>query len=104
MSRRDSPTYAAWCAMKRRCYNRNHDAYRYYGARGVTVCERWRVSFDFFLQDVGEKPAGKTLDRFPNADGNYEPEDGRVEVFAAVEGRKAPSIDEGVVICWLCSA
>lgn len=43
-----------------------------YGGRGVTVVPRW-FDFDNFLKDMGERPEGKTLDRYPNKDGNYEP-------------------------------
>ncbi|HZO14115.1 MAG TPA: hypothetical protein VFB62_12675 [Polyangiaceae bacterium] len=58
--------------MIQRCTNPNQQAFTRYGARGITVCERWR-SFENFVADMGERPAGKTLDRFPNRDGNYEP-------------------------------
>ena len=66
-----TPTYASWLAMKARCKPRHH-AYRNYGARGISVCERWQ-SFENFLVDMGERPVGTTLDRFPDKDGDYEP-------------------------------
>lgn len=64
-------TYHSWEGMKQRCLNPNSTRYSTYGAVGVTVCERW---FDFknFLEDMGERPEGKTLDRI-NPYGNYEP-------------------------------
>jgi len=57
--------------MRTRCTNPNDVGYCWYGARGITVCERWR-HFANFLADMGERPPGKTLDRI-NHDGNYEP-------------------------------
>jgi hypothetical protein len=59
-------------AMVARCTNANHVKFPRYGGRGITVCERWR-SFESFLADMGERPEGTTIDRFPNRDGNYEP-------------------------------
>lgn len=59
--------------MKTRCTNSRVKAYARYGGRGIRVCEAWLDSFEAFLRDVGERPAGKTLDRYPNPDGNYEP-------------------------------
>lgn len=67
-----TPTYASWEAMKTRCTNPNSDTFADYGGRGVTICERW-LDFANFLADMGERPAGKTLDRWPNPAGNYEP-------------------------------
>lgn len=61
--RNKTPTYASWVAMKDRCYRKNHVAYEDYGGRGISVCERWRNSFDAFLADMGERPAKTTLDR-----------------------------------------
>jgi hypothetical protein len=49
---------------------KRHDS-SYYAGRGITICERWQ-SFDYFLADMGEGPAGSTLERIDNA-GNYEP-------------------------------
>ena len=59
-------------AMLARCYNPKHPSYVYYGAVGVVVCARWHV-FENFLADMGERPAGTSIDRFPNYAGNYEP-------------------------------
>lgn len=56
-------TYRAWALMKERCSNKNVDSYQYYGARGITVCKRWRHSFINFLHDMGEKPPLTSLDR-----------------------------------------
>jgi hypothetical protein len=67
-----SPEYAAWRAMRERCNNPSHPAYRNYGGRGITVCNRW-LTFENFLVEMGLRPEGKSLDRYPNNDGNYEP-------------------------------
>jgi len=64
-------TYLAWNSMLYRCLNRNSDSYDRYGGRGIGVCERW-MTFANFLADMGEAPAGMSLDRINN-DGNYEP-------------------------------
>jgi hypothetical protein len=71
-----SPTYRTWKSMLSRCTNPNATAFPRYGGRGVAVCARWEV-FENFLADMGERPAGTTLDRFPNRAGNYEPDNCR---------------------------
>lgn len=71
-SRREySPTYHSWQSMLARCRFTSRDPSKKYAGRGITVCERWR-SFDNFLADMGERPAGTTLDRI-NPNGHYEP-------------------------------
>lgn len=67
-----SPTYSSWTAMIARCTRPSQPGYKNYGGRGITVCQRWRA-FDNFLADMGERPDGMTLDRFPDNNGNYEP-------------------------------
>lgn len=65
--------FRIWEGMKARCSNPRHAFYRYYGGRGITVCDRWLCSFDNFLSDMGPRPSRDyTLDRINN-DGDYEP-------------------------------
>lgn len=66
-----SPTYISWQKMRQRCCDPKHPSYAKYGAKGVTVCERW-MTFENFLADMGERPAGHTLDR-KESDKGYEP-------------------------------
>lgn len=63
-------TYNSWRNMIQRCYNRDAPNYSNYGGRGITVISRWRESYENFLEDMGPRPAGKTLGR-KNKDGNY---------------------------------
>lgn len=73
-----SPEYIAWQAMIRRCTDPSHDHYARYGGAGVTVCDRWLHSFENFLADMGHKPTPKhTIDRFPNGNGHYRPDNCR---------------------------
>ena len=64
--------YTVWQNMINRCYNPKVKEYRFYGARGITVCRKWRESFSEFLADVGEAPPNTQLDRENNNRG-YEP-------------------------------
>jgi hypothetical protein len=67
-----SSEYIAWSHILQRCENKKNKAYKNYGARGISVCERWH-KFENFLADMGLKPSSKhSLDRINN-DGNYEP-------------------------------
>jgi hypothetical protein len=63
--------YKIWQGMHQRCGNPNDKNYPDYGARGISVCERWS-EFEFFYEDMGQRPVGLSIDR-KNNDGNYEP-------------------------------
>lgn len=65
------PTYHSWMAMRRRCYEPAFFGFQNYGGRGITVCDRWRSSYQAFKDDMGTKPVGMSLDRI-NLNGNYE--------------------------------
>lgn len=68
----NSKTYGIWEEMIQRCTNSKNRAYKWYGNRGILVCERWR-KFENFLEDMGFCPTGYSIERVNN-DGNYEPE------------------------------
>lgn len=66
--------------MKTRCSNANEPGWHLYGGRGIRVCDRWlkgdgiRSGFECFLADMGPRPSDDhSIDRFPDNDGNYEP-------------------------------
>ncbi len=73
-------TYSTWKAMRQRCNNSESSAYKYYGARGIKICDRWQdedSGYTNFLQDMGEKPSKQhSLDRI-DVNGNYCPENCR---------------------------
>lgn len=67
------PLFFTWRGMIARCYNPKHKAYKWYGARGIGVCDRWRTSCADFVKDMGPKPTRRhSIDRINN-DGDYEP-------------------------------
>jgi hypothetical protein len=64
--------YQTWSDMKTRCYNPKFKGYKNWGGRGIKVCDRWLESFINFLEDMGDKPSGYSIDRI-DVNGNYEP-------------------------------
>ena len=71
--KKDCTEYGIYNNMIQRCTNPNSNSWRYYGARGIFVCDRWQESFDNFLDDMGRRPsAAYSIDRINN-DGDYEP-------------------------------
>ncbi len=68
---RRTGTHHSWNWMMSRCFDSWNASYENYGGRGITVCERW-LTFANFLEDMGARPDGMTLDRI-DGDGNYEP-------------------------------
>src|SRR5581483_2074162 len=92
-----------WAVMIRRCYDPRHDAFRYYGAEGITVCESWRRSFEQFLQDVGPRPDGMTLDRVDPSRG-YEPGNVRWATHSQqMQHRRLPANSIPTCICGTCA-
>lgn len=63
-----SSTYVCWQNMRRRCYDKNNVAYERYGELDIGVCDKWQ-QFEGFLEDMGEKPDGLTLERIDNNKG-----------------------------------
>ena len=73
--RKNHPLYRTWEKMRERCNNPNSISYARYGGKGVKVCARWD-EFLHFIEDMGERPDGHTLDRI-NGDEDYCPENCR---------------------------
>lgn len=80
-----TPTYKSWSEMKDRCRHPNHSTGHY---ENVTYCERWE-KFENFLEDMGERPKGTSLDRI-NTFGNYEPENCRwADIYVQQNNRRS---------------
>ncbi len=68
------PEYRIWDSMNRRCISPSETSFERYGARGITVCERWRNSFEAFLSDMGPRPSAEySIERDDN-NGPYDPD------------------------------
>jgi hypothetical protein len=97
------PIYYTWKRMKGRCYRPNDSDYRWYGARGIEVCERWRNSFAAFYADMGERPSPQhSIDRINN-DGHYEPANCRWATAGEQNRNKRGPLLRGLCQIWgLC--
>lgn len=89
------PEYAIWRGMLTRCYNPRFKKYRLYGGRGIMVCDRWRFGeqgkhpFECFIEDVGRRPFDDlSIDRYPNKNGNYEPNNVRWATMSEQNGNR----------------
>ena len=89
--KRHTPEYHSWAGMIQRCHNPNSHAYKkYYGSRGISVCSRWRTSFEQFFEDMGNRPSAEhSLDRI-DVNGNYEPENCRWATASQQSANRRP--------------
>lgn len=73
------PEYNSWHSMKQRCLNKNNPNYKWYGNKGVSICDRWldtAKGFMNFYEDMGPRPENTSLDRI-DVNGDYCPENCR---------------------------
>lgn len=85
--------WITWNGIKDRCLNPNNSTYPYYGGRGITVCERWRDSFENFYADMGSKPTAKhSIDR-RDVNKNYDPDNCRWATPIQQGGNKSNNVN-----------
>lgn len=71
-----TPVYRTWGAIMNRCNSPTNPRYADYGGRGIRVCQRWH-SFENFYADVGDRPVNRSIDRWPDKNGDYCPDNFR---------------------------
>ncbi len=67
------PLYNTWNGIRQRCYTKTSVSYKNYGSKEVTMCDSWKDSFSNFVNDMGPRPEGCSIDRIDNSKG-YSPE------------------------------
>lgn len=93
--------YNIWAGMIQRCHNERAREFKYYGARGIKVCDRWRLSFQAFYEDMGDRPSGLSIDRINN-DGDYEPANCRwASKKQQIRNRSVTKMHDGVSVAEL---
>lgn len=102
VNKKVSKTYNAWSSMKKRCTNKNHKQYKDYGGRGITICDRWldkENGFKNFLEDMGEIPKNKSLDRIDNNQliNGYSPENCKSSTPKEQTDNRRNSLDQNLL-------
>ena len=91
-----TPEHSSWRAMRRRCYDPKNASFNHYGGKGVKVFARWlgKDGFKKFLRDMGPRPKGTSLDRYPNRNGDYEPGNCRWATVAQQQANRDIQFDD----------
>lgn len=90
-----------WYSMRARCSKPTDPKYKHYGGKGIMVCDRWSsspIGFWNFVEDMGDRPKGHTLDRIDN-NGNYEPSNCRW-ANRYEQGANMSKNNKTVGVCW----
>jgi hypothetical protein len=90
------PLYSTWRGMLARCHAPSSKHFPDYGARGISVCDRWRYSFQSFVEDMGARPEGMSIDRKDN-DGDYEPSNCRWATQAVQNKNRRFRVDRSAI-------
>jgi hypothetical protein len=91
-----TPENKIWKEIRARCYRTSSKHYKYYGGRGIKVCEQWKMSFKSFLDDMGFRPSAKHSINRKDNDGDYEP--GNCEWATALEQSRNKRTNRIVII------
>jgi len=100
--KRNTPEYKVWIKIIERCENENAENYKFYGGRGIKICQRWRNSFEAFLEDMGVRPSPKSQIDRKDSNLGYSPDNCRwVDKITQARNTRSNRREEfnGIVMC-----